>query len=342
MTTMLNQYKDLPDPYETMYDNFCDALDQANEALTNTSDACEEFAAIATIRNNIRTFGVTQAIFDDHHEMLWDKYEFDLTPFLNAGNESLTYCLEGLTKVMSDILNKIKLWLIRIAEWFATETIFKRYSSVMYFYTIRAHELHAAWQSKMAYVDVGKYKEVVCSGYDKTNYMNLCKYIGKCLNYLCTGVGALTNISAVETLFKQINESIAPIGYDLLNDGSVTQRFEINTRYDSMRNLEWDRDSVFTTAYITLEGTILKKTIDATKLRYNIRRTVIDWDRKINAMLSADSVNEKDVEEARAVKNGCLAIRIVLDLAMRKSGALAKQWCTMCNKFQEAIVTTVH
>lgn len=299
-----------------MVDEWDSIFDQALKDL-------DEIIHLANIKTAIEQYGVTPVIHDTNKDYLWNTYEIDLDPFVNSSNEQLSYCIESISTTITDLLLRIKRVILRVMEWFTTDSVFRTYVSSIQYYKIRMVELHG----KTNNTSEQNFAKTVISGYDYQTYKRL-------VNAATVMTDSLSRISVpkdiselCDSTMNQLNEQFKKCGYMVAPNGTIHPTETIFYRRDVARNMEWTKTKVGQVYKDVLD--LVTKGINTQKLRYALSKSVIEWEQKINDLLKQDTVDKKVIDQANMMKAGTLLLQRLTKMMMYQTSALASQWCQM-------------
>lgn len=306
------------------HDNLVRMIDEWDERFQQMYRDLDEVTHLSDVKSAIELYGVTPSIYENNKGYLWDTYEIDLDPFLNGSNEQLTYCLESIGSTIRDLLIRIQKTLIRVMEWFTTESIFKTYVSNIQFYKIRMVEM----KSHIGLYDRHAFDAQIISGYDYLTYNRL-------ISADTAMAKALNNIKVPSDITELANVKMDVLEQHLQKCGfrinaatrSIQATDTIFYRRDTARAMEWSADKVMKVYHEVLH--LVQDGTDIQRLKYALARGVNEWSKKINDILKADTVDKQALDDATTMKGGCLLLQHLTRVVMQQTSGLAAQWCQM-------------
>lgn len=111
-------FEDIVSP-EVKFQDIIDTFEEYNRTVDTIN-------CIVPAYQNIKEFGVTKTIYNTYNDLLWDKVQFDLTPFVDCATEQLMYGIEGLGSVIRRIYEVLRNIIWRIKDFF-TDSIFAKW-----------------------------------------------------------------------------------------------------------------------------------------------------------------------------------------------------------------------
>lgn len=319
-----------------------------NEIIHLVEEYEEKVSLINTLvpaYRNIREYGVTDSIYDTYKDVLWEKAQFDLAPFVNCSNEQLIYGIEGLGSVIRKIYEFLRNIVWKLKDFFTSSSCFAAWFNPCIKLDNRVKKILELIRANSSSFDVNKFSNSVINTLSYKDFDTRQGYI----NTLAAKLYTCANIEKIDRAYIKgtiLNTpEIAKLGITAADNGSKASVTPSNlTRMDKIFQLGWTPNNLLEkSGPVTL---LVKRGIDLKGRMTAIERALSMSERNISDVLTGHA-EPQVVRDEETIKALNLYVSL-LDIMFRMILGIGNHWCHVgvtylrsCSEYKPSLFSNI-
>lgn len=299
------------------------------------NDGYKQIEVLQNVKTAIETHGVTDDIIENNKSVMWDMFEYDLEAFKNATRQQTSFCIESLGTTIANIIRRIINAVDKIIDFFMIDSGFAIYMNRMETYRIMINTKLIKLKDYATFLDIKKCNNTVIVNIPRDIFIAYRTALANICSKIISNGSKILTIAEMKSAFQS---DLSSLMASIEDNGSIKNLITNSpTRRDVLISLKWNILSCIAEGR-ALSDTVLQTNPKLYRLKHDFTRSMRQF--RVTLVDILEGRTTPQVQASVETKNGCLAMKNLIEYISNRSSGMAFLWSNMvgvlmneCKKF---------